>query len=360
MKTPVKILRRSAELSLAVLQFSCGGGDAAGPTGPAAIAANSATTLSGSPGAPVQERPSVIVRDQNGTPLASISVTFAVTSGGGSLTGASAVTDASGIATVGSWTLGSVVGSNTMTATVGTLPLVVFTANSTDPCIARATHTFGTTTSGELTVEDCRLANGHYRDVFSTSVPAAGAYVFTQVAGFDAFLVVFGADGFAVGANDDQDLSSQNSRVKIFLPSGSARLGATTYAAGVTGTYTVSSAATSATVVGCEEVFVTRGLTTTQNLESTDCAFQGFFSDDMVMYFRAGQAVTVTMTSGAFDTSLEIWDQATFLRVAHNDDMDSTTDNSQLVFTASADGFFWIVPTTTVAGATGAYTLTIQ
>jgi Leishmanolysin len=41
-----------------------------------------------------------------------------VTAGGGSITGATAVTNASGVATVGSWTLGPVAGPNTLTATV--------------------------------------------------------------------------------------------------------------------------------------------------------------------------------------------------------------------------------------------------
>ena len=43
--------------------------------------------------------------------------TFAVASGGGSITGASQSTNASGIATVGSWTLGTTAGTNTLTAT---------------------------------------------------------------------------------------------------------------------------------------------------------------------------------------------------------------------------------------------------
>jgi len=44
-----------------------------------------------------------------------VSVTFAVATGGGSATGLTATTNVSGIATVGSWTLGTTVGSNTLT-----------------------------------------------------------------------------------------------------------------------------------------------------------------------------------------------------------------------------------------------------
>jgi len=81
-------------------------------------------------GTAVTTAPSVIVRDGSSNPVSGVSVTFAVASGGGSVTGASATTNASGIATVGSWTLGTTAGSNTLTATSGTLggSPVTFTA----------------------------------------------------------------------------------------------------------------------------------------------------------------------------------------------------------------------------------------
>src|SRR5256886_404512 len=61
--------------------------------------------------------PAVIVKDQFGNPVAGAAVTFAPASGQGSITGAAQTTNASGIATVGSWTLGKPAGVNTLTAT---------------------------------------------------------------------------------------------------------------------------------------------------------------------------------------------------------------------------------------------------
>jgi hypothetical protein len=58
-------------------------------------------------GAAVATAPSVVVLDQNGAPVPNIQVTFSVTGGGGSATTLVATTNASGIATVGSWTLGA-------------------------------------------------------------------------------------------------------------------------------------------------------------------------------------------------------------------------------------------------------------
>jgi 6-phosphogluconolactonase (cycloisomerase 2 family) len=62
--------------------------------------------------------PAVLVTDQAGNPLANVTVTFSVASGGGSITGATSVlTGANGIAAVNAWVLGTLVGPNTLTAT---------------------------------------------------------------------------------------------------------------------------------------------------------------------------------------------------------------------------------------------------
>jgi len=90
-------------------------------------------------GTAVPTAPSVMVTDTatNGTamPVAGATVTFTVTSGGGTVTNAVAVTGPDGIARVGSWTLGSTAGVNTLTATtagaVGLTP--VFVATGTLP-----------------------------------------------------------------------------------------------------------------------------------------------------------------------------------------------------------------------------------
>jgi uncharacterized protein YjdB/lysophospholipase L1-like esterase len=67
-------------------------------------------------GATLPIAPSVIVTDQDGFAVAGAAVTFSVVQGGGSITGANAVTDAGGTASVGSWTLGAAPGPNTLSA----------------------------------------------------------------------------------------------------------------------------------------------------------------------------------------------------------------------------------------------------
>lgn len=94
------------------------------------IAKNAGDAQSATAGTSVAIAPSVLVTDVTGNPVPNVTVTFAITTGGGSVTAASPVTNASGIATVGSWTLGAAVGANSLTATAGAAS-AVFTANGT-------------------------------------------------------------------------------------------------------------------------------------------------------------------------------------------------------------------------------------
>ena len=85
---------------------------AGGALPPSAVVANSPVTQNATVGTAVGSPPSVKVTDANSAPVPNVSVTFAVASGGGSLTGPATVqTNASGIATVGGWVLGATAGA---------------------------------------------------------------------------------------------------------------------------------------------------------------------------------------------------------------------------------------------------------
>ena len=68
-------------------------------------------------GTAVAVAPAVIALDDGGNPMGGVWVTFEITSGGGQITGATQLTNAQGIARVGSWTLGTNAGANSITAT---------------------------------------------------------------------------------------------------------------------------------------------------------------------------------------------------------------------------------------------------
>ncbi len=100
---------------------------------PTTMSANSTLTQTAPAGTVVTVPPSVRVTDAGGTPVAGVNVTFAVTGGGGAVVPATVATNASGIATLTSWTLGAVAGANTITAAVSGLTgsPVTFSASGT-------------------------------------------------------------------------------------------------------------------------------------------------------------------------------------------------------------------------------------
>ncbi|MGH7674056.1 MAG: hypothetical protein ACREMV_02195, partial [Gemmatimonadales bacterium] len=86
------------------------------PGAPASIAASEGDNQTNLQGFRLNVPPAVVVRDDSNNPVGGVTVDFAVATGGGSVTGASATTSVLGIARVGSWTLG-VAGPNSITAT---------------------------------------------------------------------------------------------------------------------------------------------------------------------------------------------------------------------------------------------------
>ena len=350
---------RVALLALLGAQLSCHDLSGVGQV-PSALVAVSATNQNATPGTAVADPPSVLVHDQAGAPLSDVTVRFAVTSGGGSVTGGTVVTDASGVATVGSWILGPGTGVNTLTATVGSLPPITFTANGPDnPCVVSATHTIGTTSSGALASGDCQLSDGSFIDYISTTVATAGTYIFNQTSDFDTFLLLYVAAGHIIGFNDDNLTTlSTNSIIKALLPAGDFTLAASSYDPNITGAYTITSAASSATVTNCEDVFVVRGISSDQSLQSPDCANGGFNTDDYIIFLVAGEQVTISMSSTAVDSKLGIYFNSA-LR-ASNDNKDATTTDAQLTYLPPVSGFYVIAATSAAAAATGAYTIAIQ
>ena len=117
----------------------------AGPAASIAVANAAANGQTAVAGTAVAIPPAVRVTDSRGNNVAGIAVTFAVATGGGSVTGASATTNASGIATAGSWILGAAAGANTLTASSGTLSgsPVTFTATGTAGAIGAVTIVAG-------------------------------------------------------------------------------------------------------------------------------------------------------------------------------------------------------------------------
>lgn len=162
----------------------------AGP--PAQMAINAGDQQSAPAGTAVAIRPSVVLRDAFNNPVSGVAVTFEVAGGGGTITGATPSTNSTGNATVGGWTLGTVVGANALTARAGTLS-VAFDATATPGPASLAAST--------ATVSDDTVAAGSQvtftlraRDQYGNAIQSGGLVV--------AF-TVSGASNGSVGATTD-------------------------------------------------------------------------------------------------------------------------------------------------------------
>lgn len=101
------------------------------PLQPATVAVNGGDTQTATVGTAVPTPPSVRIWDADGTPVSGVSVRFQVVEGGGSVIGASALSDGSGVAAIGRWILGTAAGRNELRATVGGTSAVSFAAIAT-------------------------------------------------------------------------------------------------------------------------------------------------------------------------------------------------------------------------------------
>lgn len=322
------------------------------------LTATSPATQTAVAGTAVATAPAVRVLDQAGAPLPGVVVTFTASSGG-SVGSPTATTDAAGNASAGSWTLGAALGPQTLTATVPSLTPVQFTATATDPCDSSVTFTLGSTASASLSAADCRLGSGEYIDFYAVNLPTAQAVSFNlSSTAFDTWLEMYDVGGNVVAVNDDASASTANSAVRVFAPSGSYFLAATSFNAGATGAYQLTSSGLAGNV-NCDEYWVVPGVSITGTLTATDCDFGGYLADDYSVVLRPGQTLTVRLESAAFDAYLALYDAADALVVANDDGAGGT--NSLLTYTHTGTGpaVFLIDASTFDPGESGAYTLIV-
>ena len=321
--------------------------------------------------------PSVIVKDQRSNPMAGVVVTFTVTSGGGVVTDGSVATSPDGTARVGSWTLGTTPGLNTLMASVNGLPSVTFGAVGYLPpppaCVpGGSSHDFGTTTNGDLGGADC-LSDGVFTDYLPTTLSEDGAYFFKLSATFDAYLYLGTAIFFndfergLIAYNDDESNATTNSAIKALLPAGKYVLGVSSANFYATGSYSLSSSPASADVTACEEVHIMRGVTSIQTIQATDCerGHDPHYADEFRIFVATGSPVlTIDMSSTAVDSFLELFRidySGARTLVFVNDNMNTSgTKDASISFAPGPATSYVIVASTAVPGQTGGYTLAVH
>jgi hypothetical protein len=218
--------------------------------GPAAtIGANSPTSQTAAAGTAVSSPPSVIVKDTNGNPVAGVSVTFAPAVGSGTVTGGSQTTTASGIATVGSWTLSPTAGTNTLTATSSGLTgsPVTFTADGTAGAATQLVITTPPSSSAQSGVALAQQPVVQLQDANNNPVSQSGVTVTASVAS--------GPNGATLSnatATTGSTGAAPFSGLTISGPAGSYTLsfGASGLTPATSGTIALTAAATTTTITG--------------------------------------------------------------------------------------------------------------
>jgi|tagenome__1003787_1003787.scaffolds.fasta_scaffold20982425_1 alpha-tubulin suppressor-like RCC1 family protein/5-hydroxyisourate hydrolase-like protein (transthyretin family) len=211
----------------------------------AQIQANGSTSVQGTVNTAVGTLPAVVVKDASGNPVSGVAVTFAIPTGAGSLTGATATTNASGIATVGSWTLPKTSGQYTLTATATGVPGngVTFTATGTPdaPSVMQPANSGQSALYGALLPTALEV---HLLDQYGNPTPGVSV-TWTPVAG--------GGTASAVNAATDAS-GIARANYRLGLVPGTNRVQASVAAPGLTTELTASALGFTQFAVGGDHV----------------------------------------------------------------------------------------------------------
>ncbi|HXM38129.1 MAG TPA: Ig-like domain-containing protein [Gemmatimonadales bacterium] len=349
-------------ISLAV---ACGGKNSTG------LSAASVTGIAGdsqvaSAGTQLPFPLSFVVLSASGQPLPGVSVTWTATPAAGATFAPSvSTTDAQGTAAT-TVTLGGIIGDVVIRANVTGIQPVVFHALVIDPCAYAASYTIGATVNAALTTSDCKFGGNYYTDFYIFTITSQQGVTATETApSFDAWLDVFRASGPQMAFANDIAPGNTNARVQMILAPGTYVLAPNSRLEFATGPYTLTSAVRAQTVAGCNEaIWITRGVTITDNIATTDCPDSTTtpvsYRDELgiIAFATLGDTLRFTQHSAAFDPKLKLFriqrDTGYVLAASNNG---TTTTDAVIDFPVVVTAVYVVSPGTVVAGATGAYTL---
>lgn len=235
-------------------------------------------------------------------------------------------------------------------------------ANSYDAMEATGTVgtiTAGQTINGSLRSDDYLLPDDNsYVDPYTYEGTLGERITITLTSSaFDAYLHL--AEGtpsaYRTIAQDDDGAGNSNAQIVHVLPAtGTYTILANSYAAGATGSYTLS-------VTSEAGMSVIAAGTHSGSLSSSDQGFDdGTYFDTYGYQGRAGEQLTVTLNSGAFDAFLMLGvGTPGNMRMIRTDDDGAGGSDAQVSVRLPEDGTYTIVANSYAAG-TGDYTLSIN
>jgi hypothetical protein len=246
------------------------------------------------------------------------------------------------------------------------LLLSVLLAGVAVPAAAQNSIRPGQTVQGELSSADPLLEDDTHYDVWRFRSEAGHVYQVTlRSDAFDAFLAVGSRAGGACDGcqADDDGAGGTDSRAEFRAPAdGMFEIRANSLSAGETGGYTLElqdlgegeQEAADVAAVPLENGPPVNGELTENDAQAEDESFYDLY----VYRGRAGEAVTISLSSEAFDAFLSVGQvvNGEFQVLESNDDGPAGTD-SLLRMTLPEDGEYLIRANSLMGGETGAYTI---
>ena len=146
-------------------------GDGTEPLVPSAVQVAGGDQQAAAAGSPVPVAPSVKVVSSSGKPVPNVRVTFVPAAQSGVVVGGTQVTNATGVATATSWTLGTLAGVNTLNVTAEGLPAITMTATTRAGTPTAASIAAGAGQSAMVATAVTTAPSVRVLDVYGNPVP---------------------------------------------------------------------------------------------------------------------------------------------------------------------------------------------
>lgn len=229
-------------------------------------------------------------------------------------------------------------------------------------CTNATTLTVGDTVRTSFGVNSCKdPTNGTFVDFYNLRVTSQANLVLSLSSpGLATYVMVYDANRMQVVNSVFEKAPDSSATVRVMLDSAFYQI-AVRDTLGMQGAYRFSVTLDTAPVAGCGLIWVTRGITTTQQLTNSDCvagsgsATRYYHRYEMVMLFA--QTATFTDSSTAFSPAMTL---TGLLGSTTNSTLDGTGTVATLAGFAQAADFYQLSVSTSAALQTGAYTMKVK
>lgn len=348
-------------VGVVALGLGCGG-DSSSPVVPGALVPTGGDGQMWPTGTTLPVPLGVAVTGSDGRPFPGATVTWTVTAGAATFAPPSSTTDAAGAAST-TVTLGGQIGPVTVQANVVGVTSATFNATALDPCTYLWAYTFGATVSGTLATTDCLFNGPYYTDFYRLDLPSGqqGLTIATSSTAFDTWVDLYPLSGLIVAFSDNVDTVSNRAELHAIVAPGSYVLAPNSLRSQVTGPYAVSAVTRPQTLAGCELVWVTRGITVSDQVTASDCVDNtSNFFDIVAIFALQGSVLRIAQRSSALNAKLTVLDDTGATLASNDDSLPGTTTDAYIAFSVPQTGPYIVFIGSSAPNETGAYTFEVS